>query len=113
MRLWDSLRAKGVRWANPNRRPVRSFFGGGVDRRAVRRTDRGVVFLALTSAGLAAEVAVPSAIVTFDDLTVTDHSQPFCRYSQIGEAALIFADRLHRLENGCTTEVVGRIGGTT
>lgn len=30
----------------------------------------GAVFLALTAAGLAAEVAVPAAIVRFDDLAV-------------------------------------------
>ena len=32
----------------------------------------GAVFLALTAAGLAAEVAVPAAIVLFDDLAVID-----------------------------------------
>ncbi|MFV9636397.1 hypothetical protein [Mycobacterium neumannii] len=57
----------------------------------------GTVFLALTAAGLAAEVAVPAAIVRFDDLTVTSYSQPFLgmavwlyHYSHIGSAALIF-----------------------
>jgi hypothetical protein len=58
----------------------------------------GSVFFALTAAGLAAEVAVPAAIVRFDDVTVTDYTQPFLslavwlyHYSQIGSAALIFA----------------------
>lgn len=58
----------------------------------------GAVFLALTAAGLAAEVAIPAAIVRFDDLTVTSYSQPFLglavwlyHYSHIGSAALIFA----------------------
>lgn len=58
----------------------------------------GVVFLALTAAGLAAEVAVPAAIVKFGDVTVTDFAQPFLslavwlyHYSQIGSAAMIFA----------------------
>lgn len=58
----------------------------------------GAVFLTLTAAGLAAEVAVPAAIVRFDDVTVADYSQPFLglavwlyHYSQIGSAALIFA----------------------
>jgi hypothetical protein len=58
----------------------------------------GSVFLALTAAGLAAEVAVPAAIVRFDDVSVTDYSQPFLslavwlyHYSQIGSATLIFA----------------------
>jgi hypothetical protein len=58
----------------------------------------GAVFLALTAAGLAAEVAVPAAIVRFDEVTVTEYSQPFLglavwlyHYSQIGSAALIFA----------------------
>lgn len=56
------------------------------------------VFIALTAAGLAAEVAVPAAIVRFDDLTVTEYSQPFLglatwlyHYSHIGSATLIFA----------------------
>lgn len=56
------------------------------------------VFLALTAAGLAAEVAVPAAIVRFGDLSVTSYSQPFLglavwlyHYSHIGSAALIFA----------------------
>lgn len=58
----------------------------------------GTVFLALTAGGLAAEVAVPAATVQFDDVTVTDYSQPFLglavwlyHYSHIGSAALIFA----------------------
>jgi hypothetical protein len=58
----------------------------------------GAVFFALTAAGLAAEVAVPAAIVRFGDLSVTQWSQPFLglatwfyHYSQIGSAALIFA----------------------
>jgi hypothetical protein len=58
----------------------------------------GAVFLALTAAGLAAEVAVPAAMVRFDDVTLTDYSEPFLglavwlyHYSQIGSAALIFA----------------------
>ncbi|KUI19017.1 hypothetical protein AU193_07260 [Mycobacterium sp. GA-1285] len=58
----------------------------------------GTVFLALTAAGLAAEVAVPATIVRFEDVTVTTYSQPFLglavwlyHYSHIGSAALIFA----------------------
>ncbi|KUH90398.1 hypothetical protein [Mycobacterium sp. IS-1556] len=58
----------------------------------------GAVFLSVTAAGLAAEVAVPAAIVRFDDMTVTAYSQPFLdlavwlyHYSHIGSAALIFA----------------------
>lgn len=58
----------------------------------------GGVFLALTAAGLAAEVAIPAAIVRFNDLTVGDYSQPFLglavwlyHYSHIGSASLIFA----------------------
>jgi hypothetical protein len=58
----------------------------------------GSVFLALTAAGLAAEVAIPAAIVRFGDLSVIDYSQPFLglavwlyHYSHIGSAALIFA----------------------
>jgi hypothetical protein len=58
----------------------------------------GSVFMAVTAAGLAAEVAVPAAIVRFDDVTVADYSQPFLglavwlyHYSHMGGAALIFA----------------------
>jgi len=58
----------------------------------------GAVFLALTAAGLAAEVAIPAAIVRFNDVTVGDYSQPFLglavwlyHYSHVGSAALIFA----------------------
>ena len=58
----------------------------------------GAVFFALTAAGLAAEVAVPAAIVRFGELSVTQFSQPFLglavwlyHYSQIGSAAMIFA----------------------
>jgi hypothetical protein len=56
------------------------------------------VFLALTAGGLAAEVAVPTAIVRFGDVTVTDYAQPYLglaqwlyHYSHIGSAAVIFA----------------------
>ncbi|MDA4109684.1 hypothetical protein [Mycolicibacterium holsaticum] len=58
----------------------------------------GTVFLALMAAGLSAEVAVPAAIVQFDDMTVTEFSQPFLglalwlyHYAQLGAATLIFA----------------------
>ena len=58
----------------------------------------GAVFLALTAAGLAAELAVPAAIVRFEDLTVVASSEPFLmmslwlyHFSQLGSAALIFA----------------------
>ncbi|MDT5015547.1 MAG: hypothetical protein QOD39_1707 [Mycobacterium sp.] len=58
----------------------------------------GAVFLALTAAGLAAEIAVPAAIVKFDDLSVVAYSGPFLmmslwlyHFSQLGSAALIFA----------------------
>lgn len=58
----------------------------------------GAVFFALTSAGLAAEVAVPAAIVRFDDLSVIDQAEPFLalatwlyHYSQIGSAIMVFA----------------------
>ena len=58
----------------------------------------GGVFLALTAAGLAAEVAIPAAIIRFNDLTVGQYSQPFLglavwlyHYSHVGSASLIFA----------------------
>jgi hypothetical protein len=56
------------------------------------------VYVTLTAAGLAAEVAVPAAIAQFSDLTAVAYSQPFLalsfwlyHFSQIGSAALIFA----------------------
>lgn len=58
----------------------------------------GAVFIALTAAGLAAEVAVPAATLQFADSTVIEYSQPFLglavwlyHYSHIGSAALIVA----------------------
>jgi hypothetical protein len=58
----------------------------------------GAVFLALTAAGLAAEVTVPAAIEQFGNMTITEYTQPFLalsfwlyHFSQIGSAALIFA----------------------
>jgi hypothetical protein len=58
----------------------------------------GGLFLALTAAGLAAEVAIPAAIVRFNDVSVGDYAQPFLglsvwlyHYSHIGSATLIFA----------------------
>lgn len=58
----------------------------------------GGLFLALTAAGLAAEVAVPAAVARSSDVSVVDHAQPFLtlavwlyHYSHIGSAALIFA----------------------
>ncbi|MGE2689949.1 hypothetical protein [Mycolicibacterium pulveris] len=58
----------------------------------------GTVFLALTAAGLAAEVAVPAALMQFDDVTATGASQPVLglsmwlyHYSQLGAGAMIFA----------------------
>ncbi|MDQ2636244.1 MAG: hypothetical protein M3Y83_05120 [Actinomycetota bacterium] len=58
----------------------------------------GTVFLALMAAGLSAEVAVPAAIIQFDDVTVTEFSQPFLglalwlyHYAQLCAATLIFA----------------------
>jgi hypothetical protein len=58
----------------------------------------GGLFVALTAAGLAAEVAVPAAVAHSHDVTVVEYSQPFLslavwlyHYSHIGSAALIFA----------------------
>ncbi|OBF56877.1 hypothetical protein [Mycolicibacterium monacense] len=62
----------------------------------------GGLFLALTAAGLAAEVAVPAAVTRSSDTAMvdamSDHAQPFLtlavwlyHYSHIGSAALIFA----------------------
>ena len=58
----------------------------------------GVLFLGLSAAGFAAEVAYPAAIVRFGDVTVTEFSQPLLtlavwlyHYCQIGAAAMIFA----------------------
>jgi hypothetical protein len=61
----------------------------------------GVVWLALTAAGLAAEVAYPAAIVRFGDVTVTEFSQPMLtlatwlyHYSQLGAAAMILSSSI-------------------
>lgn len=58
----------------------------------------GSASLILVTAGLAAEVAVPAAIVRFGNVSVTEYSQPFLglsvwlyHYGQIGSAVLIFA----------------------
>ncbi|TFV56047.1 hypothetical protein E4P42_20870 [Mycobacterium sp. PS03-16] len=56
----------------------------------------GTVFVALTAAGLAAEVAVPATIVQFGDPSVADPAFLglavwLYHYSHIGSAALIFA----------------------
>ncbi|ULE32837.1 hypothetical protein [Mycobacterium sp. IDR2000157661] len=58
----------------------------------------GVVFLALSAAGFAAEVAYPAALVRFGDVAVTEFGQPLLalavwlyHYCQIGAAAMIFA----------------------
>jgi hypothetical protein len=58
----------------------------------------GVLWLTLTAAGLAAEVAYPGAIVRFGDVTVTEFTQPLLalsawlyHYSQLGAAAMILS----------------------
>lgn len=58
----------------------------------------GVIWLALTAAGLAAEVAYPATIVRFGDVTVAGISQPLLmlstwlyHYSQLGAAAMILS----------------------
>ena len=61
----------------------------------------GVAFITMTAVGLAAEVAVPAAIVTFGDVSVAQYSQPFLglavwvyHFSQMGAAAMIGATGL-------------------
>jgi hypothetical protein len=58
----------------------------------------GLIWLALTAAGLAAEVAYPAAIVRFGGVTVTEVSQPMLtlstwlyHYCQLGAAAMILS----------------------
>ena len=58
----------------------------------------GVIFLGLSAAGFAAEVAYPAAILRFGDVAVTEFSQPLLafavwlyHYCQIGAAAMILA----------------------
>jgi len=58
----------------------------------------GVLFFALVSAGFAAEVAYPAAVVRFGGLGLPELAQPLLtlavwsyHYAQIGAAALIFA----------------------
>ena len=61
----------------------------------------GGIFLTLTAVGLAAEVAVPAAIVSFGDVTITQYAQPFLglavwvyHFSQVAAAAMIGATGL-------------------
>lgn len=58
----------------------------------------GAVFIALTAAGLAAEVAIPSVIATFGNVVAVEVVRPFLalsvwfyHYSQVGSAILMFA----------------------
>jgi hypothetical protein len=61
----------------------------------------GCTFVGLTAVGLAAEVAVPAAIVSFGDVTVAQYSQPFLglaiwvyHFSQVAAALMIGATGL-------------------
>lgn len=61
----------------------------------------GGLFFALTSAGFAAEVAYPAAVVRFGDLLLPELAQPLLalsvwsyHYAQLGAAAMIFATSL-------------------
>jgi uncharacterized membrane protein len=61
----------------------------------------GVIWLALTAAGLAVEVAFPATIVRFGDVTVNAVSQPLLvlstwlyHYSQLGAAAMILSSSI-------------------
>jgi hypothetical protein len=58
----------------------------------------GAVFVALTAAGLAAEVAIPSVIATYGHAVAVDVVRPFLalsvwlyHYSQVGAAVLMFS----------------------
>jgi hypothetical protein len=80
----------------------------------------GIVFLTLTAAGLAAEVAYPAAIVRFGDVTVTQFTQPLLalstwlyHYSQLGAAAMILSSSISIWRTGvlpkwaCTLGIFG------
>jgi hypothetical protein len=61
----------------------------------------GGIWLALTAAGMAAEVAYPATIVRFGDVTVAEISQPLLilstwlyHYSQLGAAAMILSSSI-------------------
>lgn len=61
----------------------------------------GVVWLTLTAAGLAAEVAYPAAMVRFGDVAANGASQPMLtlstwlyNYSQLGAAAMILSSSI-------------------
>ena len=61
----------------------------------------GIMFLALSAAGFAAEVAYPDVIVRFGDVTVTEFTQPLLalsawlyNYGQLGAAAMIFSSSI-------------------
>jgi hypothetical protein len=61
----------------------------------------GIIWLALTAAGLAAEVAYPAAVVRFGDVAVPAVTQPLLmlaiwlyHYSQLGAAAMILSSSI-------------------
>lgn len=61
----------------------------------------GIVFLTLSAAGFAAEVAYPAAIMRFGDVTVTEFTQPLLalstwlfHYCQLGAAAMILSSSI-------------------
>ncbi|MBV8928101.1 MAG: hypothetical protein JO152_03110 [Mycobacteriaceae bacterium] len=77
----------------------------------------GVIWLALTAAGLAAEVAYPAAIVRFGDVTVTGFTQPLLtlstwlyHYCQLGAAAMILSASISIWRTGVLPKWASALG---
>ena len=77
----------------------------------------GVIWLALTAAGLAAEVAYPATIVRFGDVTAAQMSQPLLvlstwlyHYSQLGAAAMILSSSISIWRTGVLPKWASGLG---
>jgi hypothetical protein len=77
----------------------------------------GVIWLALTAAGLAAEVAYPAAVVRFGDVTVTEYTQPLLalstwlyHYGELGAAAMILSSSISIWRTGVLPKWTSALG---
>jgi hypothetical protein len=77
----------------------------------------GVLWLTLTAAGLAAEVAYPTAIVRFGDVKVTEFTQPLLalstwlyHYCQLGAAAMILSASISIWRTGVLPKWASALG---
>jgi hypothetical protein len=77
----------------------------------------GVLWLALTAAGLAAEVAYPAAIVRFGQVTVTEFTEPLLalsvrlyHYGELGAAAMILSASISIWRTGVLPKWASALG---